>query len=137
MERSTGTPDQPRGLFVTGRGLVLPAVIWALYFTLVYAAQGAGCAAAVQAPGPEGFGPLRAILLALTLAATGAIAATGFGSWRTLGRVRPVAPRDPAFERATFLAQGALLSAGLFLIATLWVGLPILVFDPCRGHTLW
>jgi hypothetical protein len=48
-----------------------------------------------------------------------------------------VAPRDPAFERATFLAQGALLSAGLFLVATLWVGLPILVFDPCRGHTLW
>src|SRR5919106_3212039 len=130
MDGRTSTSDPPRGLFVTGRGLVLPAVIWALYFALVYAVQGAGCAAAVQAPEPERLEPLRVVLLALTLAAAAAIAATGFWSWRTLRRLRPAAQRDPAVERATFLAQGALLSAGLFLIATLWVGLPILMFDP-------
>jgi len=137
MERTTSTPDRPRGLLVTGRGFLLPAVIWALYFAVVYSVQGAGCAAAVEPPGPEGFGPLRAVLLALTLGAAAAIAVTGLGSWRAWRRLRPAAARDTTFERATFLAQGALLNAALFLVATLWVGLPILVFDPCRGSGLW
>ena len=137
MEPATGTPDPPRGLFVTGRGFILPAALWALYFAAVYAVQGAGCAAAVEAPGPEGFGPLRAVLLALTLAAAAAIAGSGLWSWRTWRRVRPATARGTAFERSTFLAQGALLNAALFLVATLWVGLPVLLFDPCRGHTVW
>jgi hypothetical protein len=106
MEGRTGTPDRPGGLFVTGRGFVLPAAIWALYFAGVYAVQGAGCAAAVEPPGPEGFGPLRAVLLVLTLAAAGAIALTGFLSYRTWQAMRSAAERDTAFERATFLAQG-------------------------------
>jgi hypothetical protein len=95
---------------VTGRGLVLPAVIWALYFAVVYAVQGAECAAALQVPEPAGLGPLRAILLALTLAATAAIAATSFWSWRALRRLRPATQHDPAFERARFLAQGPCLA---------------------------
>lgn len=137
MERTSSTPERPRGLLVTGRGFLLPAVVWTLYFALVYSVQGAGCAAAVEAPGPEGFGPLRAVLLALTLGAAAAIAATGLGSWRAWRGLRAVAERDTAFERATFLAQGALLNAALFLVATLWIGLPILLFDPCRGHGVW
>ena len=137
MDRTTRTPDPPRGLLVTGRGFLLPAAIWTLYFAGVYSVQGAGCAAAIEAPGPGGFGPLRAVLLALTLVAAGAIVVTGLGSWRAWRRLRPAAERDTAFERATFLAQGALLNAALFLVATLWIGLPILVFDPCRGHGVW
>ena len=137
MDRRTDTPDRPRGLLVTGRGFVLPAAIWALYFAAVYAVQGAGCAAAVEPPGPEGFGPLRAVLLVLTLAAAAAIALTGLLSYRTWRRLRPAAEQDTAFERATFLAQGALLNAGLFLVATLWTGLPVLMFDPCLGRTVW
>jgi hypothetical protein len=135
MDGDTGTP--PRGLFVTGRGFVLPAAIWALYFATVYAVQGAGCAAALEAAGPEGFGPLRAILLGLTLAAAAAIVLTGLGSWRTWRRVRPEADRDVAHERSTFLSLGALLNALLFLVATIWSGLPVLLFDPCRGHAVW
>lgn len=137
MAGRTGSPDRPRGLLVTGRGFLLPAAIWTLYFAVVYAVQGAGCAAAAAPPGPEGFGPLWLVLLVLTLAAAGAIALTGVLSYRTWRRLRPVAARDTAFERATFLAQGTLLNAGLFLVATLWSGLPILMFDPCLGHTLW
>lgn len=137
MERRIDAPDRPRGLLVTGRGFILPAAIWALYFAAVYAVQGAGCAAAVEPPGPEGFGPLRAVLLLLTLAAAGTISLTGLLSYRTWQRMRRAAERDTAFERATFLAQGTLLNAGLFLVATLWIGLPILMFDPCLGHTLW
>jgi hypothetical protein len=137
MDGSTGKPDAPRGLFVTGRGFVLPAAIWALYFAVVYAVQGAGCAAALEAAGPEGFGPLRAALLALTLIAAAAIAATGMWSYRTWRRVRREADRGVAFERSTFLSGGALLNALLFLVATLWIGLPVLLFDPCRGHAVW
>ena len=33
--------------------------------------------------------------------------------------------------QATFLAYGALLHAGLFLVATLWSGIPILFVDAC------
>ena len=137
MNDRTRTPDGPRGLFVTGRGFVLPAAISALYFAAVYAVHGAGCAAAVQPPGPGGFGSLRSVLLVLTLVAAAAIAGAGLWSWRTWRRVRPAAERGTAFERSGFLAHGALLNAGLFLVATLWVGLPILFFDPCRGHTVW
>ena len=136
MDGRTSTSDPPRGLFVTGRGLVLPAVIWALYLAVVYAVQGAGCAGAIEAPGPDGSGPLRAVLLALTLTAAAAIALTGLWSWRTWRRLRGSAERDAVFERSTFLAQVALPSAVLFLVATLWIGLPILMFDPCRGHAV-
>jgi hypothetical protein len=135
MDRGTGI--HPRGLFVTGRGFILPAAIWALYFAAVYSMQGAGCAAALESAGPKGFGPLRAILLALTLAAAAAIAATGLWSWHTWRRVRQEADRDVAFERSTFLSLGALLNALLFLVATIWIGLPVLLFDPCRGHAVW
>jgi len=137
MDRGAGTQDLPRSLFVTGRGFLLPAVIWALYFAAAYSVQGAGCAAALEAPGPDGFGKLRAILLALTLIAAFAIAGSGLWSWRTWRRVRGQEERGTAFQRATFLAHGALVSAGLCLVGTLWVGLPILLFDPCRGHGVW
>lgn len=137
MEGTGGTPDRPNGLFVTGTGFLLPAVIWALYFAVVYSVQGAGCADAVQPPGPEGFGPLRAVLTILTLVALAAIAGTGLWSWLTWRRVRPAAEREVAFERSTFLARGTLLHAGLFFVATFWTGLPILLFDPCRGHMIW
>jgi hypothetical protein len=135
MESSTKT--SPRGLFVTGRGFVLPAAIWALYFTVVYSVQGAGCAAAVESAGPSGYGPLRAILLGITLVAAAAIAASALWSWRTWRRVRPREGRDVAFERSSFFSLGALLNSLLFLVATLWIGLPILLFDPCRGHGVW
>ena len=135
MDDRTRT-DPPRALPVTGRGLVLPAAIWALYFALVYSVQGAGCAAAVQAPGPEGFGPLRGVLLALTLGAAAAIAGMGVWGWRAWRRLRPAAAESTALERSVFLAQGTMLNAGLFLLATLWVGLPIIMLDPCRSHTV-
>jgi hypothetical protein len=137
MNGRSGTSDRPRGLPVTGTGFLLPAVIWALYFAIVYSIQGAGCADAVEPPGPEGFGPLWLVLLLLTLVAAGAIAITGFFSYRAWRQLRPAADRDTAFERATFLAQGTLLNAGLFLVATLWTGLPILMFEPCLSRTVW
>lgn len=137
MAGRTGERDRPRGLPVTGTGFILPAAIWALYFAAVYSIQGAGCAAAVEPAGPQGFGPLWLVLLLLTLAAAGAIALIGMLSYRTWRRLRPAADRDTALERATFLARGTLLNAGLFLLATLWTGLPILLFEPCLSRTVW
>jgi hypothetical protein len=137
MNDSTDTTDQPRGLFVTGRGFVLPAAIWTLYFAAVYSIQGAGCAVPLQEEAAGGFGPLWAILMALTLAAIAGIAAVAVGSYRAWRRLGAETDRDVRFERSTFLSQGALLNALLFLVATIWIGLPVLLFDPCLGHTVW
>jgi len=137
MQDSAERSDQPRGLFVTGRGFVLPAAIWTLYFAAVYSVQGAGCSVPLEEEAAGGSEPLEAILLALTLAAIAGIGAVAVGSYRTWRRLGGEADRDVRFERATFLSQGALLNALLFLVATIWIGLPVLLFDPCLGHTLW
>src|SRR5687767_2641029 len=100
MEGRTCQHDRPRGLPVTGTGFILPAVIWALFFAAVYSIQGAGCAAAVEPPGRQGFGPLWLVLLLLTLVAAGAIAISGFFSYRAWRQLRPAADRGTAFERA-------------------------------------
>ena len=136
MPDRTDTSDPPRGLFVTGRGFVLPAAIWTLYFAAVYSIQGVGCAVPL-AEDPGGSGTLWAVLLALTLAAIAGIAAVAAGSYRAWRRWDAAADRGARSERATFLAQGALLNALLFLVATIWIGLPVLLFDPCLGHTVW
>ena len=137
MEGRTGSPDRPRGLPVTGTGLALPAAIWALYFAVVCSVQGAGCAVAVEPLGREGFEPLWLVLVVLTVAAAGAILLMGILGLPRLAAATPPADRDTAFERATFLAQGTALNAGLFLVATLWIGLPTLIFEPCVSHRLW
>ena len=114
-------------------GYLLAPLIWFAYFVSVYSLQGAGCAAGLDTI-LRGDTTLLAILLgALTLGASAALAAVGiwsFAAWRRLLRELEDA-EGTAHGHSTFLAYGALLHAGLFLVATLWSGVPILLTDTC------
>ena len=112
--------------------LVAPA-IWFAYFISVYSLQGIGCAAGFDAM-PLGPTTLLEVLLgALTLGASIALVVLGtwsFVAWRRLLRELEDA-KGIIHGHSTFLAYGALLHAGLFLLATLWSGVPILLTDTC------
>lgn len=114
-------------------GFLLAPVIWLGYFVAAYSLHGAFCAAA--SPGPDGPAALRLALAALTILACVAIAAAGAGSfraWRRLLHELEDDERQPR-DRSAFLAYGALLHAALFFVATLWIGVPILLIGPCAN----
>lgn len=108
----------------------LPAVIWAVYFVIVYSAQGAACAA--------GEGVSSVVLVSLTLAGLIGIGAVGLWGYRNWRRVRPEdwdkRPTSPT--REAFLAFATITHAILFFVATVWVGAAIPVLDPCAGHVI-
>lgn len=114
-------------------GFMLAPVLWFAYFIAVYALQGAGCAAALDQTNVFGIGALRLVLLLVTLAAVVGIGLSGLWSYRAWRRLLEELEEEEreAHGYATFLAYGALLHAGLFLVATLWIGAPILLVDSC------
>lgn len=111
-------------------GFLIAPVLWMLYFVAVYSLQGAGCAAAEY---PAGGLSLRAALVVLTVAVAVAIAGSGLWSYKAWrGLLREMEDEQNVLHlRSAFLAYGALLHSGLFLVATLWSGIPILMLAPC------
>src|SRR5690606_37192087 len=104
-----------------------------LYFLAIYSIQGIGCATELDTVRVGGIDALRLVLGLLTAAVSSGIVAAGawsFTAWRTMLRELDDA-EGHVHGQATFLAYGALLHAGLFLIATLWSGIPILFVDAC------
>ena len=120
------------GFPANGTGFLITPVLWFAYFMIIYALQGAACVGGMI--GPE---TLRLTLALLSLAVAGAIAALGvwsYRSWRQLlEELEEEEQQRPG--HSSFLAYGALLHAGLFLVATLWIALPSLFMDPCRSPT--
>lgn len=117
-----------------GTGFLLAPVLWMLYFVAVYSLQGAGCAAGLDSVGAVGsVDALRVLLALLTAVVAAGIAISGiwsFTAWRRL--LDSVDSEHRLLHlRSAFLAYGALLHAGLFLVATLWSGIPILMLEPC------
>ena len=114
-------------------GFLLAPVLWFAWFIAVYSVQGAGCAMSFDESRMLGFDALRLLLALITLAAAaglGALGAWSFLSWKHLLReLEEEEHRRHGY--ATFLAYGALLHAGLFLVATLWSGIPVLLMDAC------
>ena len=114
-------------------GFLVAPVLWMLYFVAAYSLQGVGCAAGLNNVGIGGGNALKIALALLTLFVAAAIGGSGlwsFLAWRRLLR-RVEEDEHSVHRHAPFLAYGALLHAGLFLIATLWTGVPILMVDPC------
>lgn len=113
-------------------GFLLAPIVWMLYFVFVYSLQGAGCAAGLDLVRLNGANMLDIVLGILTLTASAAIVVSGIWSfvvWRRL--LRDLPEGETHARRATFLAYGALLHAGLFLVAVIWSGIPILLIDAC------
>lgn len=125
--------DVERRFPATGSGFMVAPVLWFGYFVAVYALQGAGCAIGLDDAQLFGVSALTLSLLGLTAAAVLAMLLVGAWSFRSWHRLRePIGERQrQAYRPASFLAFGALLHAGLFLVAVLWTGVPILLLESC------
>ena len=112
-------------------GFLVAPVLWIFDFVATYSLQGAGCAVGLDEIG--GVNLLRVLLAALTLIVAGAIGASGVWSFRAWKRLLSgmEEKENVLHVRSAFLAYGALLHSGLFLVATLWSGIPILMLDSC------
>lgn len=114
-------------------GFLIAPILWFAYFIAVYSLQGAGCAGGLDQHSVFGIGTLRFILLAVSALAALSIALSGlwsFRSWRQLLEDLDEEERE-RHRHSVFLAYGALLHSGLFLIATLWIAIPIVLIDSC------
>lgn len=114
-------------------GFLIAPMLWMFYFVSIYSIQGAGCAADLDTVRLGSIDALRLVLGLLTAVVSGAMVAVGawsFAAWRAMLRELEDA-KGEVHGQATFLAYGALLHAGLFLVATLWSGIPILFVDAC------
>lgn len=120
-------PAPQYGFPANAKGFLFPPVVWAIYFVLIYSAHGAGCAATFAETGA-----LRLILTGLTVLTAVAILAVGVWSALAFRRIRRTErERDDAIRQSRFLAESAALNAGLFFVATLWIGLPIAWTSAC------
>lgn len=114
-------------------GFLVAPVLWFVYFTGVYALQGAGCALGLGVSRLFGISTLTVILLLVTAVVVAAMVLFGvwsYRSWHRLLEELDEAERK-AHGHAVFLAYGALLHAGLFLVATVWTAVPILLVPSC------
>lgn len=101
--------------------LVYGLLIWCIWFVLIYSVLSLGCAFALPENTLSPINWLNGIMLLLTLIITALLAGLANYCWRARA-----APGNPHFT--------ARLAAGLYLvaaIATLAVGLPVLVLPPC------
>lgn len=114
-------------------GFLLAPALWMLHFIAMYSLQGAGCALGYNEIRLLGTDALHLALGAVTVLTAGALVATGVASFHAWQRLlRDLENEQRAVPgHATFLAYGALLHAGLFLIATLWGGIPVMLLETC------
>ena len=114
-------------------GFLLAPVLWFAWFIAVYSVQGAGCAIGLDETRALGFDALRLLLALITLAAAAGLVALGAWSFLSWNRLLRDLEEEEHHRHgyATFLAYGALLHAGLFLVAILWSGIPVLFMDAC------
>ncbi len=110
----TDTQPDSRGFVPRWVWLFLAGpVIWYFYFWVVYLAAEAGCAA-----------DTGALVTWVTIGMTGAtIVAIAYYTWR--------AGRAAGEKGARPLIKAGYLIGGIFLVATLFVGVPALVLHPC------
>lgn len=124
----------PNRFPANAKGFLFPPIAWAVYFVVVYSAQGAGCATGLAEASFLGVSALRIILAAIAVLAAGSIIAVGVWSAISYRRIERENPKEnDRVEQLRFLVEGAALNAGLFFVATLWIGLPIAWSGPCGG----
>lgn len=120
--------ERRRRFPANGMGFILVPVLWFGYFLAVYSLQGLGCAGKLLSQDA-----LRWVLGVLTLTVAVAMVALGGWSYRAWRGLLDELDEEECQRRghSTFLAYGALLHAGLFLVAMSWIGVPILLLDAC------
>ena len=101
---------------------------WVLYFVAAYALHSIGCVRGWTSPRVLGVDALTFALAALTVVTVAVIAVAGWWGYRT----RRVADGAADAQRAQFAAALALMVAGLAIVSTVWVGLPMMFSPPCH-----
>lgn len=132
-ERIAAREPETRRFPANGKGLLFVPVLWFVWFVLLYALQGLGCAQAWHESSVFGVDLLRAVLGVVTLLEfllIGWFALSAYSVWETI--------RDDAREeggthrdQSKFLAYVALMNALLFGVASMWIGYAILSAQPC------
>jgi len=112
--------------------IVLPPILWSLYFLAVYVAHALACA--------KGW-PAGVVDMSVALATVLTVAALAGLSWLYWSRFRPLRGWDEAIRskdpevvtkgRQRFMALAGLMQAGLAIVATLMVGMPTLLVPRC------
>ncbi|MFA7429768.1 MAG: hypothetical protein WCZ23_06405 [Rhodospirillaceae bacterium] len=98
---------------------LLPPILWMAFFLIVYVVEALGCRYALDG------GVILALNGAVTVATVAAIVVIAGLAWVRTRRLPPETPGG-------WLAHLSLLLSGTTLVATLWVGLPLLVVPPCQ-----
>lgn len=104
------------------------AIIWMVYFMLVYLIAEARCRIAFLDYALLGASAASVVTVVLTVTAIGVIAVYTVGSWRRWKQ--ETGPPDVA-EQGNVLGLLGVVSGGIFAIATLSVGIPVLFLPPC------
>lgn len=131
-DRGCTFADVERRFPATASGFLIAPLLWFAYFISIYALQGAGCALGLDRVSVAGVGLLQLVLLGVTAAAATVMLLSGawaFRSWQRLQKHER--EQRQALRPASFLAYGALLHAGLFFVAVLWSGVPIVLLESC------
>lgn len=127
-------PGPSHGFPANGKGFLFAPVLWFVYFITLYVVQGAGCAAGLDSSELMGTSTLRFVLVAVTLVAAATMVVVGVWSFFIWNRVRGYGKDSggAGVDQSIFLAYGTMLHTALFLVATVWIGLPILIADLCN-----
>lgn len=122
------------GFPATLGGFIAPPLLWAFYFVFIYSVHGVICAGGVNGDF-AGVRLLPLVVLLATLVALTVHIVIGVMAWRTWRRIKeqinPTEDSEPTGQ-AHFLAYAAALNAALFALATLWIGAPTLILQPCQ-----
>lgn len=128
--------DESRRRFPgNAKGFLFAPIVWFVWFVALYAVQGAGCELGLHEATFVGTSLLRVVLGALTVLAAAAIGAVGrwaFSEWRKVRDIGDDAGGRP-IDQSHFLVYGALLHAGLFMVAVIWTGTAILIAGELCG----
>ena len=108
------------------RGFLTPPVIWAAYFTGVYAVHGALCERTTDAGGA-----VQAVVLVITGAVVLAQLSIGVLALRGWRKARAARDDDDGAALSAFLAAAAAANAALFTAAVIWTGAPALMLEEC------
>lgn len=135
MSDQTYFDERRRRFPGNAKGFLFAPIVWFVWFVSLYAVQGAGCELGLHQSSFTGTSVLRVVLGALTVLAATAIAAVGasaFSAWRNVRDSGDDAGGRP-IDQSQFLAYGALLHAGLFIVAVIWTGIPIVMAGELCG----
>lgn len=104
-------------------------IVWSIYFVANYAFLSIGCVAGLDRTDVFGVDMVRLVLGVLTITTCGLIAYFGGRSLQL--SVAESDRRGTALSRRRFMVSLTARVAGLALVSTLWVGLPILFLPAC------